>query len=593
MRTTRWLALLGVVGTLALPAKAQPDEIRERAEPDIDFLRKAGVPTDGAGLLVYLRRRADKDADVRDLAQLIRQLGSSRFREREQAARKLIDLGPAALPGLRRALQGKDADTARRAQDCIEAIARDCDPALVAATVRVLARLQPEGTAEALLRYLPYAPDEDVSEEIWFALDALAAHWRQAPPVVAKALGEALPARRAAAAYLLGRWGERRQRTAVRPLLTDAQGEVRLRAAQGLLGAKDKEAVPALVALLGDPSVEVAWQAEEMLRWVAGEDAPQATLGAASPQVRRQCTRAWEAWWRKCGGTLDLDAPEQDYRRPGLFLVCEEEISLKKGRVWLCGCDGRPRWQLDNLRGPSDVRWLGGDRVLVAEGRAPRVAEYDLGGKLHWQHSAPVHTCRRLPGGNTLVIHRERTLQVTPDGRVAARQPGQLPEADAVVKAAWPHDLPRPVAYPVPLRGGNTLGACGTPGYCRLLEVNGNGKVVWEAFTPLPTWAGCGSAWAWCAWAGLPAPPAWTWGHRPSASTWRCRSPTAGEAWRARTSTSAAGQSTCCRRWDRRRSPWPGTLLQSWPTLTRSCGMTLARPCSGSAAPHCRTCSRP
>ena len=55
---------------------------------------------------------------------------------------------------------------------------------------------------------------------------------------------------------------------------------VRLRAAQGLLAGKDTAGVPVLIDLLADAGVEVRWQAEELLRWLAVDAAPEAVVGA-------------------------------------------------------------------------------------------------------------------------------------------------------------------------------------------------------------------------------------------------------------------------------------------------------------------------
>src|SRR5437588_614184 len=62
-------------------------------------------------------------------------------------------------------------------------------------------------------------------------------------PALAAALDDREPARRAAAALVLGRYGTSEQRAAVRRLLTDREAKVRLRAAQGLLAARDGTAL--------------------------------------------------------------------------------------------------------------------------------------------------------------------------------------------------------------------------------------------------------------------------------------------------------------------------------------------------------------
>ena len=87
-------------------------------------------------------------------------------------------------------------------------------------------------------------------------------------------LRDSLPACRAAAAYALARVGDPAIRTRVRGLLADPQPWVRLRAAEGLLAAHDKAAIPALLALLTDGSADLSDRAESDLLRVAGDKAP-------------------------------------------------------------------------------------------------------------------------------------------------------------------------------------------------------------------------------------------------------------------------------------------------------------------------------
>ena len=63
--------------------------------------------------------RADDEKATR---RLIDQLGSPRYRDREQAGRQLAALGTPALPGLREATRSPDAEVCRRAQQLVERI---------------------------------------------------------------------------------------------------------------------------------------------------------------------------------------------------------------------------------------------------------------------------------------------------------------------------------------------------------------------------------------------------------------------------------------------------------------------------------------
>jgi hypothetical protein len=190
-----------------------------------------------------LRERSNADKDLGQLELLIRQLGSEQFAEREEASAKLRSLGFAALSALRRATAADDREAARRARVAVREIERQPTLLLPLHVVRRLLALRPAGTVEALVRYLPYAVDEAVEEEIYFGLDALTVRAGKIDPALRKALADPLPARRAVAACLIGRLGNAEERGGVRRLLGDRDPEVRLRAAQGLLAGQDKAAL--------------------------------------------------------------------------------------------------------------------------------------------------------------------------------------------------------------------------------------------------------------------------------------------------------------------------------------------------------------
>jgi HEAT repeat protein len=434
---------LGFQGGESMPPSPPKD-------PDEQFLQESKVPTDGPGLLNYLKARSAHDGDLLQLDRLIRQLGAEDFRLRQEAAQKLIKLGPPAHALLLQAQKDKDKERARRAKECAQEINRAWNFGLNLTVVRRLVKLHPEGTAQALLQFLPYAADEECEEEIWFGLDTLAVgqafqpdtNHRQAgkpdlhgAPVLgtfAEFLKDKFPIRRAAAGYLFTRRGNADQRPAGKKLLADPDPIVRLRTAQGLLASKDKDAIPVLIGLLEKLRwTEDAWQAEEMLHWVAGDDSPEATIGAGSTKARQKCRKAWEEWWEVNGSKLDLAKLDEDYRRPGLILL-HTSSGLRKNPhyISLVGCDGRPRWELDLFA--ADVKLLPKDRILVSEWEEreiPRVkgatrtqtsglSERDFNGKILWRapsQYAP-NLAYRLVNQEIVMLDRYQVTQTSPHG---------------------------------------------------------------------------------------------------------------------------------------------------------------------------------
>jgi HEAT repeat protein len=416
-RTLRGVGALLLILFVLPSVGAEPEKaIPEGAPgPELVFLRHAKVPTDDNGLLTYLRRRAEAQADLSNLDRLIVSLSDDNFRVRERAVEKLVRIGQPALPALRRARTAADKELARRAAECVTRILAEDIEEVPRMVVNRLLRRQPAGMVEGLLHFLPFTNDEAIEADIYFGLDHLAGAGGKIHRALVKVLDDPMPARRAVAACIVGRVGDVPQRAQVRRLLEDPIPGVRLRAAQGLLAAGDKAGVPTLIALLERPPVLLGWQAEELLRWAAGETAPDAMLGQATPAARRLCQEAWQAWWRKHGPELDLRQQAPERSRPGLFLVKDAErratdMEIVGGaRLTLYGCDCRPRWRLANLPWFRDVALLPGDRVWFEERGDKRLVVRDLQGKTlrelkgdpNWEH---LFLSRPLPNGNALVV---------------------------------------------------------------------------------------------------------------------------------------------------------------------------------------------
>jgi HEAT repeat protein len=447
------LAVLFGVGTAMVQEPQRPGPAKESARPggnagkpgedaDTALLRRGGIGTDGESLVKFLSERAGKQPDAKAIDALVRGLGSESFNEREAASKQLVAVGPPALDALRKAAKDGDAETVRRAKQCIEEIEKDNRWdyrrwQLAQAAIRAVVATRPKGAADALLRFLPEAAEELTAELVWYALDKIGRGDGSADPAWEAALSDTSPARRAAAAFVLARHGDGQRRAAACKRLDDPDAGVRLRAAQGLLAAKDTRGVPALIKLLGDKDLALTWQAEELLRWTADEDSPEETVGAGAPEAREKCRKAWEAWWEGRGNRLDLAKRDENWRRPGLVLLCDPEgQAWERGCVWLSGCDGKPRCEWTGLRRPVEARLIPGPRILVAESPTfyrddpsvdprnakfqGRVTERDPAGKVLWEYTGVRDPAdfRRLSNGHTLIAGESLTGgEVTRDGK--------------------------------------------------------------------------------------------------------------------------------------------------------------------------------
>jgi len=259
-------------------------------------LKEAGLPADGASLLMYLRERLLQPGDAEKLAGLVKQLGDRSFAARKKASDGLVAAGPKAMPFLRNALADADAEVRKRAQACMAALERQS--ALLPLAVQQLVHDRPGLEMPVLLGLasISAGPLEDA------VLSAMAILTIQRGPdsALIAALKADDPAQRAAAALTLGRFGAG-YRDPLRPLTKDADARVRYAVALSLLAGGEKPAATRLANLLDDGDADLANRAESVLLSLAGEHAP-AIVANATPAVRKE---VWQGWCRLNGDRLD------------------------------------------------------------------------------------------------------------------------------------------------------------------------------------------------------------------------------------------------------------------------------------------------
>jgi hypothetical protein len=416
MRTSLCLCPLVFLGAVHFAAAEPPTT--SVPEPELGYaetlLKEKGIAIDGPALVAFFKARTLTPAEQNRLAAAVRNLGDDMFDVREQASRDLTQAGRLALTYLKEGLKLKDPEVVCRARICIEQITSVPEGALVPAAAQVIAARKPDGATEALLGCLPWLEDDSLHEAVFQALARTGLKDGTAAPAITEAARDSEPARRAAAAFVLGR-GDVAARRAVTALLADADARVRFHAAAALLRAGDKAAVPPLFALLADAAPLVAWQTEDLLCRLAGDKAPAASVGAGAEAERRKARDAWEAWWKDNGDKIDLAKVNlEDAYQTGVV------IAELDGRVWEVGPDQSARWSFGNANRPIDARLLPGGRVLVAEHGSNRVTERDRKGNILWEYpcrSQPV-VCQRLPGGNTFIATYQEVLEVKPDKTV-------------------------------------------------------------------------------------------------------------------------------------------------------------------------------
>jgi hypothetical protein len=400
----------------AEPAEPKPDAAQEAAlRADEQTLGQAKIGTDGPALLEFFRKRTVTDTDLAAIQALIRQLGDDSFEVRQKASGELVGKGRAALPLLQRAKSDSDIEIVRRAEECIRQIESGDTAGLIPAAARLLAARKPPGAVEVLLAYIPMAESDYAAEQVQQGLAALALRDGKPEPLLVKALTDKNPARRAAGAVALCRAGVTEQRPAVREMLKDPEPSVRLRVGLALVAAKEKDAVPVLIALLADLPTSQLGPVEEILYQLAEDKAPTAAAGSGEAE-RKKYLDAWTAWWQANGDKIDLAKLDLVPKQLGYTMM----VLLDEGKLLEVDAQNKLRWEIGELQFPLDAQLLPGDRVLVAENAGNRVTERDIKkkGEILWQKAveAPI-MAQRLLNGNTFIATRTQLLEVDKAGK--------------------------------------------------------------------------------------------------------------------------------------------------------------------------------
>jgi HEAT repeat protein len=423
--------LLGdLAGALAPKVKFGEDEpalLQAR-----DAWRKWWSETEGVGFLDELKKRTLEEVDPVKAQELIRKLGDNTFEVRAKAEKDLVRVGVPILPLLRQVFRDPpDLEARARIRACIETIEganekakEEYYPRFVA-LARLVALRKPPGAAEAILAYLPSQDEDSLREELQNALAAVAFSKGEANPVVLKALTDSSATRRIAAARALCTGPQPDHLEKARRLLQDADPAVRLEVALALAEARDPDALPALASLIAQAPADLAAQAEAFLSQLAGEAGPKDLPQGEVNREKRSV--AWGSWAQtaKSNPAVFGTASTSERERVGPVTGASLRgytllVQPQANTITALGSDGKERWALTGLEGPTDALVLANQHILVAE--ANRVTERDLRGTVLWKLEgvAPV-SVQRLPNGNTFIPCNDVLIEVNRSGKEVLR----------------------------------------------------------------------------------------------------------------------------------------------------------------------------
>ena len=427
---------------------------------------------DGPALLGAFRKHTLAPEEQKKIKQAIAHLSNASLQVRGKAILQLVAGGHRNLPLLRNALKDSDREVARRIEGCVRRIETASAERLPSAAPRLLALRRPDGAADALLAYLPFA-DEETLPALHSALAVLALNQADKPePALLKALSHPLPAIRSAAAVALAQRGT--ALPTVRKMLADADQAVRLSAGQAL-ASRDAQAVSALIDMMADLPADQAWQVHEFLTPLAGDKAP--PYPDDSNEGRKKAGAAWAAWWKANAAVADLSL--LNAATPsilGYIVICEST-----GRVYELGRDRKPRWSFNGAVDPVDVRVLPNNRVLLAE--TGKVTERDLKGNIIWQKQTlgSPYNVQRLPNGHTLIGTSNEALEVDRNGKdiLTVRPGGELTGAYKDRLGRIYCRTPNGVVSRYD-KSGKLLGSFNTFADYGWLDLQPNGNLLWS-----------------------------------------------------------------------------------------------------------------
>ncbi|MCI0640348.1 MAG: PQQ-binding-like beta-propeller repeat protein [Gemmataceae bacterium] len=388
------------------------------------ILRQHQLPASGPELLRFFQDRTLNEEQIAQLAAKVDQLNDPAYTVRVKAAADLVKAGSLAKPFLVQLVKSPkvDLEAMRRAEQCLKQITEGAEARLAVATAHLIGKHKPKGAAAALLAYVPFVVDGQVDDALQSALNALAIKNGQPEPSLVRALSDPSERKRAAAAEALVRAAGLTHKALVEPLLKEPSPHLRLQVTRALVEAKDKAAVPELIRVLGDLPSQDAWEAEELLHRVAGDNAPGIYTDAKTPPAKVR--QAWLNWWSKHEHQVDLSKLDETPGMLGYTLVTQMTGQGQIGRIMELRHNKDVHWKIEGIRYPLDAQVVGKDRVLVVEYLDNRVTERDFKGDVHWekQVSLPV-SAQRLPNGHTFVVTRRSLLVVDRAGNQVFQHP--------------------------------------------------------------------------------------------------------------------------------------------------------------------------
>ena len=417
-------------GPLKEEKKQEAAKPVDPADADRALLRENNLEPTEPKLVAFFRTRSLTDSELPRIEALVRDLGEESFKAREEAMRTLLKRGPAVSDYLRKVTQGDDLEAVRRAEKLLSVLREgDLSPEVRAAAVRVLSRTESADKVPVLLGFFPYTDHELVAEEVRRALAEVPMPDGRPHPALVAALKDVVPARRGVSGEVLAR--VRGFRDQVKPLLKDDDPAVRMRVAQGLILARDADAVAVLIDAIPEVLPSQSWNGKDLLLRLAEGKSPPMIQAGSDAASRKKYRDAWLDWWDKNKKTIDLARLDKKTDFLG-HTVC---VLLDMNQIVEMNQAKEIVWKLENIGFPLDLQVLATGNILIAEYQAGRVTERDTQNNIYWtkEINNPL-MAQRLDGGRTFIATDTSWHEFERDGTETASV--GLANAERMMKVA-------------------------------------------------------------------------------------------------------------------------------------------------------------
>ncbi len=514
------------------PASPSPEQ---ETRPYVEILKTRDLEATTEALRKYFQGLHPSEAQKKRVKELIRQLGSQRWVERESATKELMAMPWLPLAELRDASKCGDLEVEIRAQTVLAKRKGQLSTTLNAVFQVVRLKKLP-GLVSEILAAMPMCERNNL---LTAAVRAVAASARrQDVDLLRTLLKDADPHVRQAGVMGLAAVLKAKAVGELRPLLKDKDARVSLLTAIQLAELGDRQSLAALHRLMADATPAIRVEAYFALAALTGND-KLAFYTYADAAKRSKQHDAWKAWLAENGEKVTLRIPlrrhlhERSYLRGhtlvayghhnkveeldgkgkvvwsysahvifhaeklrnGNVLVCSAG-RFGRGKVWEISRKGKIVWEYNAYA--MDARQLPNGNVLIADFTGSRAIEVTRDKKIVWEKNlgGRARGVQRLANGNTLVAYQNRAAEFTRDGKTVWEYAGlaysaqRLPNGNTLItkyqqhrvievspdkKIVWEFSERLPCdAYRLP--NGNTLIAS----FRRAIEVTPARKIIWE-----------------------------------------------------------------------------------------------------------------